>query len=68
MLFRSLLADEPTSALDASVGAGIIRILHDLASERTAVVLVSHDAAVLGVLASTILTLRHGALTKEHDD
>ncbi len=63
-----LLADEPTSALDASVGAGIIRILHDLASERTAVVLVSHDAAVLGVLASTILTLRHGALTKEHDD
>lgn len=58
-----LLADEPTSALDASVGAGIIRLLHDLAGDRTAIVLVSHDAAVLGVLADRVLTLAEGRLT-----
>lgn len=63
-----LLADEPTSALDASVGAGIIGTLHDLAGEGTAIILVSHDAAVLGVLADETLTLQHATLTKEHHD
>lgn len=63
-----LLADEPTSALDASVGAGIIRLLRDLAGGQTAIVLVSHDPAVLGVLADRVLTLADGRLQRsEHD-
>lgn len=51
-----LLADEPTSALDASVGAGIIRLLRELADAQMAVIMVSHDPAVLGVLADRVLT------------
>ncbi|WP_051208428.1 ABC transporter ATP-binding protein [Propionicicella superfundia] len=58
-----LLADEPTSALDASVAAGIIRLLRELADVGTAIVLVSHDPTVLGVLCDRILTLDRGVLS-----
>lgn len=62
-----LLADEPTSALDASVGAGILRLLRDLANLPTAIVLVSHDRAVLSVLADRVLVMDNGRLQEIND-
>lgn len=58
-----VLADEPTSALDVSVAAGILHLLAGAARAGTALVLVSHDIAVLDVLCDRVLAMRHGVLT-----
>ncbi|MBZ5763637.1 MULTISPECIES: hypothetical protein [unclassified Rhizobium] len=42
-----LLLDEPTSALNASVQAGILDLLNDLAVSHD-MTLVSHDPGVIG--------------------
>lgn len=59
---RLLLADEPTSALDASVTAGILRLLVDVAAGGIAVVMVSHDRDAVGAIADRVLHLSSGLL------
>jgi ABC-type glutathione transport system ATPase component len=56
-----LVCDEPTSALDVSVQAQIVNLLLELqAAMGFACVLVTHDLAVVRVLAHDVLVLRHG--------
>ena len=55
-----LLADEPTTDLDAE---GTDRLRRLLLSHRGALVLVSHDRALLGALCTRVLHLEDGALT-----
>ena len=56
-----LLADEPVSALDVSVQANILNLLAELQVERqTALVLISHDIAVVGYLADQIAVMYLG--------
>jgi len=55
-----LLADEPTTDLDAS---GIARLQKRLAAHRGALVLVSHDRALLEALCTRVLYLEGGRLT-----
>ena len=55
-----LLADEPTTDLDA---AGIDRLRQCLESHAGALVLVSHDRALLRALCNRVLCLEGGALT-----
>lgn len=43
---RLLLLDEPTASVDASAGGGIYRLLRELASAMT-IILVSHDVGVI---------------------
>ncbi|MEU0953612.1 ATP-binding cassette domain-containing protein [Streptomyces niveus] len=53
-----LLCDEVTSALDAETAAGVMALLRDLRTTRgLAVVLVSHDLALVSRHADDILTL-----------
>jgi ABC-type glutathione transport system ATPase component len=56
-----LIADEPTSSLDVSIQAQILDLLVDLREERgLALVLVSHDLAVLRHMTDTCLIMQDG--------
>ncbi len=43
---RLLLADEPTGNLDSASGAGVVRLLHELAADGATLVLITHDEQV----------------------
>jgi oligopeptide/dipeptide ABC transporter ATP-binding protein len=56
-----LLADEPTTALDVTVQDQILRLLAGIAEERRlAVVLVSHDLAVVSRVCDTVSVMYAG--------
>jgi ABC-type glutathione transport system ATPase component len=62
---RILVCDEPTSALDVSVQAQIINLLLELQAQLGfACVLVTHDLAVVRVLADDVLVLRRGLVVE----
>jgi peptide/nickel transport system ATP-binding protein len=60
-----ILADEPTSALDVTVQAGIIALLRRLKDEHgTALVLVSHDLALVSGIADHVVVMRGGRVVE----
>jgi putative ABC transport system ATP-binding protein len=60
---RIILADEPTAALDKKSGREVVEILHDLARQQGAtILLVTHDNRILDV-ADRILALEDGRIT-----
>jgi len=59
---RLILADEPTGNLDSDTGQAVLELLSALPRERdAAIVLVSHDARVVGY-ADRVLGMRDGRL------
>jgi putative ABC transport system ATP-binding protein len=63
---RLILADEPTGNLDSARSGEIVALLHSIAHERGAsVVLVTHDAEA-AALADRRCTLRDGKLHDDH--
>lgn len=58
-----IIADEPTSALDLSVQAQILNLLMDVMEKRdTALVLVSHDLAVIRHITEEIIVMKQGTV------
>jgi peptide/nickel transport system ATP-binding protein len=65
---RLLLLDEPTSALDLSVQAATLNLLNRLRTAYTmTVVLVSHDAGVIGHMCQRAALLEGGRIVRELD-
>lgn len=62
---KVLLADEPTTALDVSVQGEILALLRSLVAERgLAVMMISHDLAVLAELCTDIVVMYRGEVVE----
>jgi oligopeptide/dipeptide ABC transporter ATP-binding protein len=62
---KILLADEPTSALDVTLQRGILDLIRKIQTERAlAVVMVSHDLAMMTKIADRVAVLYGGRLVE----
>ncbi|MDP4502695.1 ATP-binding cassette domain-containing protein [Nonomuraea turcica] len=60
-----ILADEPTSALDVTVQAEVVGVLRRLRAERgLALLLVSHDLALVSTIADRVLVMKDGVVVE----
>ncbi len=65
---RLLIADEPTTALDVTTQAGILALLDELQRETgMAMILVSHDLAVVAKTVDKLLVMRDGTILDSGD-
>jgi peptide/nickel transport system ATP-binding protein len=61
---RLLIADEPTTALDTTVQAQILNLLAERRATGEALLLISHDLAVVSRLADRVLVMKDGRLVE----
>ncbi|MGA0602017.1 dipeptide ABC transporter ATP-binding protein [Caulobacter sp. KR2-114] len=60
---KLIIADEPTTALDVTTQAQILELLRSLAREDgSALILITHDLAVVGGLADRVAVMREGRI------
>jgi peptide/nickel transport system ATP-binding protein len=62
-----LIADEPTTALDVTVQAQILDLLDDLKNDGRALLVISHDLAVVSRVAKRLLVVRQGRVVEAGD-
>ena len=63
---KLLIADEPTTALDVTTQAQILALLRDLVREEgMALMMITHDLAVVSDMADRIAVMRHGEIVEE---
>jgi peptide/nickel transport system ATP-binding protein len=59
-----LIADEPTTALDATVQAQVLQLLAATRDRGKALIIISHDLAVVSQMADEVLVMRHGEVVE----
>jgi len=64
---RIIVADEPTTALDVTVQAQILELLDELKRAGTAIVLITHDLAVVCEYADRVLVMYAGRKVEERE-
>jgi peptide/nickel transport system ATP-binding protein len=62
---KLIIADEPTTALDVTVQAQILRLLAERKAAGTALLLISHDLAVVASIADRVLVMKDGRVVEE---
>lgn len=60
-----IIADEPTTALDVTVQAQVLSVLRDKAQEGHALIVVSHDLAVIASICDRILVMKEGRIVEQ---
>ncbi|MGI0071433.1 MAG: ABC transporter ATP-binding protein [Thermoplasmata archaeon] len=65
---KVLLADEPTTALDVTIQAQILELMRELKNRAgTAILLITHDLAVIAEVADRVCVMYAGAIVEEGD-
>jgi peptide/nickel transport system ATP-binding protein len=65
---RLIIADEPTTALDVTTQAQILDLLRQLVREDgAALILVSHDLAVVAEIADRVAVMKEGQIVEQDD-
>jgi len=62
---KILLADEPTGNLDPATSLSIIKILHEIHTLGTTVIMATHNADIVNRLKKRTLTIEHGRLVRD---
>lgn len=60
-----LIADEPTTALDAAVQVQVLELLASLRTPHNAMIVVSHDFAVVSHLADSVAVMHQGQIVEQ---
>lgn len=59
-----LIADEPTTALDVTIQAQVLELLEATRARGKALILISHDLAVVSRMADDVLVMREGEVVE----
>lgn len=60
-----LIADEPTTALDVTIQAQILKLLNDIKSRESALLLITHNLAIIAEICDTVAIMYAGKMVEK---